>query len=303
MNKKLFALLCILLAGPAVAHDSPGDVIHALSHRMELEGPTARLLAARAYEHQSLGNWSSAIEDFSSALALQPRFGAALQGLAAAYLHQQDWAAAESAARGAVALYTDDGLRAPGEALLAQVLAGQGRWDEALTAWRGALKSPAPEVDWFLGEAHCLGELGRFTEQVACLAAARLRNPSVVLHRAWIRALVDANQLDTAEAEIERGLSQTRWQSTWMLLRARVHAKRGEVTRQHEDASLALAELENRMNPDRPDAWLVAECGIALALSGNADGARACEKQARDLGVPGADLLEINQLLTAATAP
>ena len=35
-----------LASWPVAAHDSPGDVIHALSHRMELEGPTARLLAA-----------------------------------------------------------------------------------------------------------------------------------------------------------------------------------------------------------------------------------------------------------------
>lgn len=302
MSKKVLALLVLLIAGPAVAHDSPGDVIHALSHRMALEGPTARLLAARAYEYQSLGNWSAAIEDFDRAVTLQPRFGAALQGLAYAHLHQQDWAAAETAARGAIDLYTDSGQRAPGEALLAQVLSAQSRWDEALEAWCGALKSPNPEVDWFLGEATCLGRLGRFADQASALAAAKTRNPSVVLHRAWVRALVDAGQLDEAQAEIERGLSHTRWQSTWLLLRARVHAKRGDVARQHADAALALAELESRMNPERPDTWLTTECGIALALSGNVEGARACEKQARDLGVPGADLLEIHQLLAAVAA-
>jgi tetratricopeptide (TPR) repeat protein len=305
VNKKAVALLLVLCAGPVAAHDSPGDVIHALSHRIEIEGPTARLLAARAVEYQSLGDWSAAIEDFDRAVALQPRFGAALQGLAAAHLHQQDWAAAEAAARGAIDLYTEPGQRAPGEALLAQTLAAQSRWEEALTAWRGALQSPSPEVDWFLGEATCLGRLGRFSDQVLALAAAKSRNPSVVLHRAWVRALVDGGQLDAAETEIEKGLGQARWQSTWLLLRARVHGRRGDLARQQADAALALAELESRMNPERPDAWLTTECGLALALSGDVEGARICEKQARDLGVPGADLLEIHQLLgvTTPTSP
>jgi len=44
VNKSALALIGILFAAGAVAHDSPGDVIHALTHRMELEGTTARLL-------------------------------------------------------------------------------------------------------------------------------------------------------------------------------------------------------------------------------------------------------------------
>jgi tetratricopeptide (TPR) repeat protein len=294
-----------LTSWPVAAHDSPGDVIHALSHRMELEGPTARLLAARAFEYQALGQWEAAIADFNGALTLQPRFGAALQGLAAVELRASNPVAAESAARRAVDLYDDPTRRAPGEALLAQVLVAQSRWPEALDAWRRALKSPSPEVDWYLGEAECLGRMKRFTEQSEALAAARLRNPSVVLHRAWVRALVESGRLDEASREIEAGLANTRWRSTWLLLRARLHEKQGDTARQHDDALAALAELQGRINPERPDHWLLAECGIALALAGRESAAREYEKQARELGVPDADLLEIDAILTgaAATAP
>jgi tetratricopeptide (TPR) repeat protein len=297
MRQCVLALLCALAVNPASAHDSPGDVIHALSHRMELEGPTARLLAARAFEYQSLGQWNAAIADFDGALALQPRFSAALQGLAEAHLRLGNWTNAESAARRAVALYDDDGRRAPGQALLAQVMEAQTKWPEALDAWREALKAPYPEVDWFLGESRCLGQLGRYDDQAAALALARSRNPSVVLHRAWVRAMVDGGQLDTARTEIETGLEKARWQSSWLLLRARVHAREGDTVHQHEDARTALAELQGRINPERPDTWLVTECAIALALAGDEAGTREYEKQARALGVPGADLLEINQLL------
>jgi len=249
-----------------------------------------------------LGQWEAAIDDFNGALALEPRFGAALHGLAAAELKQRNWASAETAASRAIALYEDDARRAPGEALLAQVFSAQSRWAEALDAWSRALKSPNPEVDWYLGQAACLGELGQFDHQVEALANAMRRNPSGVLHRAWIRAMVDAGQLDAAMAEIEKGLSDARWQSTWLLLRARVYATRGDREHQYADAARALAELQGRINADRPEPWLVAECGIAQALSNNTEGARAYEKQARELGVPGADLLEISQLLGRATA-
>ncbi len=302
MRRCVLALLCALAVTPAPAHDSPGDVIHAVSHRIEQEGPTARLLAARAFEYQSLGQWDVAIADFDGALALQPRFSAALQGLAEAHLHLGNWVAAESAAQRAIALYDDDGRRAPGQALLAQVLDAQQRWPEALDAWREALKAPYPEVDWFLGEARCLGQLGRFTDQADALALARTRNPSVVLQRAWVRALVDGGQLDAARAEIEAGLEKARWQSSWLLLRARVHAKQGDRLRQHEDALTALAELQERVNPERPDRWLLTECAIALALAGEETKAREFETQARTLGASGADLLEIDQLLGAKTA-
>lgn len=269
---------------------------------MELEGPTARLLAARAFEYQSLGQWDVAIADFDGALALQPRFSAALQGLAEAHLRLGNWTDAESAAQRAIALYDDDGRRAPGQALLAQVLEAQTKWPEALDAWREALKAPYPEVDWFLGESRCLARLDRFTDQAEALALARTRNPSVALHRAWVRALVDGGQVDAARAEIETGLEKARWQSSWLLLRARVHAREGDTAHQHEDARTALAELQGRLNPERPDTWLVTECAIALALAGEETKAREYETQARTLGASGADLLEIDQLLGTGTA-
>lgn len=302
MRRCVLALLCALAVTPAPAHDSPGDVIHAVSHRIEQEGPTARLLAARAFEYQSLGQWNAAIIDFDGALALQPRFSAALQGLAEAHLRLGHWTDAESAAQRAIALYDDDGRRAPGQALLAQVLEAQTKWPEALDAWREALKAPYPEVDWFLGESRCLGKLGRYDDQASALALARSRNPSVVLHRAWVRAMVDGGQLDAARAEIETGLEKARWQSSWLLLRARVHARQGDTAHQYEDALAALAELQGRINPERPDTWLVTECAIALALAGEETKAREYETQARTLGASGADLLEIDQLLGTGTA-
>ena len=46
----------VLLAVPVSAHDAPGDVVRAITHRIETNGPTARLLSARATEYEYLGS-------------------------------------------------------------------------------------------------------------------------------------------------------------------------------------------------------------------------------------------------------
>jgi len=270
----------------AVAHDSPSHVIHSLTHRMETEGASARLLTARAYEHRSLGDLNAAIVDFTEALKLKPHYSAALLGNAETLLSEGRWSEAEAVARQGVDTHSDVARQAPYQALLGKIHAGQHRWPEAREAWHAALRSPTPEVDWFLGEAESAGRLSGPAAQVRALAEAVKRNPSIVLRRAWIRALIDAGELEPASREIENSLTETRWRSTWLLMRARIHEQRGELAKQRADATEALTEIRSRMNPDRPDPYLVAEAGNALALLGEQDEARAYLQQARGLGVP-----------------
>ena len=278
------AVLTALLR--ASAHDSPGDVIHLLTDRIESHGPTVRLLASRAYEHRSLGDSAAAIADFQHALKLQPGYSPAILGCAETMLGQGSYSDAESIIR--TGLLPDDEVsrRAPFEAVLARILAAQLRWSEAREAWRAALQAPDPEVDWFLGEAECLARMGCFPEQVDALAKAVKRNPSVVLQRAWIRALVDAGEFGRASTEIESALAGSRWKSQWLLLRARINGQRGNVIAEKSDAMAALTEIRSRYNPERPAPYLVAEMGNALALLGQHEESRACIEQARRLGVP-----------------
>ena len=72
-------------------------------------------------------------------VAQEAALGADLQGLLAHARAQSPelramQAEAEAAAQRAIALYDDDGRRAPGQALLAQVLEAQTKWPEALDA-------------------------------------------------------------------------------------------------------------------------------------------------------------------------
>ncbi|HEY5551139.1 MAG TPA: tetratricopeptide repeat protein [Opitutaceae bacterium] len=278
--------MLLATALPAVAHDSPEHVIHDLSHRIEADGATARLLTARAFEHQAMRNWSAAIADFNAALELQPNHGPAILGCAQTLIHQGALTEAAAVARRGLALNGDAARQAPYHALLAGISARRHEWPEALEAWREALKSPHPEVDWFLGEAECLARLSRFTEQSDALAQAMTRNPSVVLRRTWIRALVDAGELDAASHEIERSSAEARWKSAWLLLSARVCALREDYAGQHAASSAALTEIRSRLNPERPDPQLILESALALAFLGRQEEALASMKQARELGVP-----------------
>ena len=260
------ALLLAVL--PVAAHDSPDDVIHALTHRLEAHGASARLLTARAFEHQALRQWEAALADFAAALELQPHYAPALTGSAQVFLHQRAWAEATRVAREGLAQAEGAAAEGAFHALLARIHAGQEKWIEALADWRAALRSPQPEIDWYLGEAECLARLGRHDDQVNALARAMTRNPSVVLRRSWIRALVDAGQTDLASNEIARGLAAARWKSSWLLLHARVQAQRGEPVEAGAAAAAALTEIRGRLNPARADPWLEAEAAEAQALLG-----------------------------------
>lgn len=291
--------LALGAAFTTAGHDAPGDVVHALTHRIETNGPTARLLAARAFEYQYLAQWDAAIADFEAALALQPRYGAALNGLAQTLLRQGHLERAESAARQGLALEPSPDKQAPYHAIIARAHARAERWEPALAAWRAALQSPRPDVDWYLGEAECLARLGQYAARADALERAKAKNPSVVLHRAWILALVEADRFDVARPEIEAGLARANWKSTWLLLRARLHARQGNRAAQEADARAALEEINLRWSWEHPDRdpYLFAYAGLAFGLMGQADEAREHLAKARLLGVPEGRLFEFEQAL------
>lgn len=290
-------LILVCLAFPATAHQGPNRVIEDLTFRIDVQGPTAALLTARANEYHVSGDLNSAAADYQGALKLAPENMAARYGLAAVALESGDWRKT-CALAGEGILHADRPERqSPFHALRAQALAAQAQWTDALAAWRDALRSPHPEVDWFLGEAACLARLNRWDERAQALAQARKRNPSVVLHRTWVRALIDANQFHTARAEIDHAIGTARWTHSWRLLRARLHARTGDTALQRADAETALEEIRPRLATAKPDPYLVAEAGIALALLGNEDAARRSINRARQCGAPEVWIAEIEALL------
>ena len=282
---------------PARGHRSPDQVAAALSERIEADGASLRLLTDLAYEHQSLGNWQAAVAYFRAAIELEPRSRFAILGCAEALLHTDNWPQADAMAQRGLALDENAASQAPFHALRARVFSRQHRWLDALEAWRGSLRSPHPEIDWFLGEAECLARLARHPERVEALAQAMTRNPSIVLRRAWIRALVDAGEFEVAFREIDRGMTKARWKSSWLLLRARIHGENQRFAEQKVDAMAAWLELRNRLRSALSDPYLVKDAAWALCFLGECDQASAYVEKARLLGVPEKDLLPIEQTI------
>ena len=300
MKRRQFSIAAstvLFFVFPARGHRSPDQVAEALSERIEADGASVRLLTDRAYEHQSLGNWPAAVADFRAAIELEPRSRFAIIGCAEALLHTDDWPQADAMAQRGLALDENAASQAPFHALRARVFSRQHRWLDALEAWRGALRSPHPEIDWFLGEAECLARLARHPERVEALAQSMTRNPSIVLRRAWIRALVDAGEFEVAFREIDRGMSKARWKSSWLLLRARIHGETQDIAEQKMDAMAAWLELRNRVRSALSDPYLVKDAAWALGYLGERDQALAYVKKARLLGVPEMDLLPIEQTI------
>lgn len=299
----LAVVLCVLPGAPAVAHDSPGDVVHALTHRMESQGPTARLLAARAFEYQYLGAWDAAIADFEAAIERQPRYSAAIEGLAQVLLRQNHLDRAMAVAQSGLKVAGTADRAAPYHAIIARAHARAKRWEPALGAWYEALQSGRPQVDWFLEHARCLARLDRYEERAQALDEARQRNPSVVLERAWIHALVDAGRGEIALPEIGRQLERARWKSVWLLLRARLHAHDGRSELQRADAEAALQEINQRWSGDISgrDPMLLTQAALAFALLGQDDKAQAHLDAAQRHGVSEERLFDFQRALARLT--
>lgn len=275
MRSPLFViLLAAVMTAPWLwGHQSPVHVVEDLSGKMATWGANVKLLTARAYEYNALGNWSAAAADFEAAIKLDPQSRSAIAGCAEAYFYLGNLENAELMCQRGLALEEQPAEQAPYYAWLARILTRRQYWPEALGAWQKALRSPQPEIDWYLGEANVLKMLGRSKERVEALSDAIERNPSIAIRRVWIQALVETGEFETASIEIERGLSQSRWQSFWLLLRAQIHEQNQNFDEQRADAARALTEIKSRLNADNPDPYLLAEASKALALLGDNGGA------------------------------
>ena len=111
-------------------------------------------------------------------------------------------------------------------------------------------------------------------------------------------ALIDAGQFRQALARIEPQLASARWQSSWLLRRARARKGLGEESA--PDVRTAIAELNRRLSPQHPDLTLLADRGTANALLGKMAEARKDLVAAKKLG---ADAWVVRRLETLLQAP
>jgi tetratricopeptide (TPR) repeat protein len=275
-----------LHSSQARAHHGPTKAIEALSDRIIHGERSADLLARRGDEYRALGELTAAAADYEAALELDKTWAPALYGMVYVHIERAELNDARELAERGIALHAERGNAAPFHALLAGIHSQEQRSEEALRSWDAALTSPQPEVDWFLGKAQLLWTLKRYDAAEDALRSATRRNPSEALKRAWYEALLRCGRLDEAQQHIDAGLQKARWKSAWLLLRARLHAARGDWTRARQDAQAALTEMDQRLHGDSPNPFLIADKAQALALLGEHAQARGHAEIARSLGIP-----------------
>lgn len=241
------------IATDACAHDSPEHVIEEINRELTQDATNAHLLVRRGDELRAIGRLADAIASYRAALKLEPELPAAILGLAKSLV--ADLAPAEARAVVEDALpFSDAPTVTSLNAVFAEAATEQGDHVAALEAWERAIRSPAPPVDWLLAHAEAVGRVRGAEAKLRALEAARQRNPSVVLQREAIATQIACGETSLALATIEKGLDQSRWKRSWLLLRAAAFEQDGDLTRACKDLAAAHDETLGRLrhNPANP---------------------------------------------------
>jgi tetratricopeptide (TPR) repeat protein len=253
------------------AHESPEHEVESLTQEMQSKGVSAERLFRRALEYRSLRKQELYEQDLTSALKLDPNFSPARIELARLKLQQQKISAAKEIIQPLVE-DKDPVLRSVAIATRAEVEMSNQNWDRASADFTTALQF-RPDVRWFLQRADSQSHSHDWPEMLAGLRDGYSQTQSPVLLRELCDRLLDVQE-DTkgvdrencrqeAMAIIEQELAGSRFQSSWLLRRARLRFTQADQAGAIVDLAAAITELQARIRNHHPDPQLVAELSAA----------------------------------------
>lgn len=293
--------LTLMVSGRLSAHDSPEHVIEFLTARMEAVGERADLLWHRAVEYRALRNHTEAAKDLKRAIKLRSDYLPAYVDLSRVQLNLGQRRRALWTIDRAMRLPQSEAGRAPLRMVKADVLAESGKLAEALGECDRALAGAAQgELDWYLTRSQIQCRLGRFHEAVDGLRRGFELTGSAVLEVECLDAMIDAGQFTEALQKVEAGLSESRFQSSWLLRRARIRLGQGSIAGGHQDLADAIVEMNRRLNPKHPELGLLSERGFAYALLGDVELANRDLLAAQHAGADAAMLRRLEVALAAS---
>lgn len=293
---KLFLLLVAL---PALTHDSPEHKITELSFQLARSRNSPTLLIERALEHRELGHLAEAAADLRAAYRLDSNLTVALKELALVQLADGKSEVALSTINAAV---TNAG--APADFLMAraEIQTARAEYRAALDDCIAAFRQPTDNLEWYLLRAQLQRRLGQFGDCLAGLRDGFARTGSAVLEEEIVDAMIDAHEYKPALKKIERQLRDSRWHSSWLIRRARIRLALGQSKPARRDLTAAVSELNSRITRAASDVTLVIDRGTAHGLLENGSLAMADLALARTLCPDPFSIWRLEQLLNASRA-
>jgi len=296
----LCAAMLLVTGFDVIGHDSPEHEIEALNKKIAASGATAELLAQRATEWRALGKYDEAARDLEKALLTRSNSIPLILEYASVELERGNVCVASGVIESGLAR-AQETEKAPLHMMMAEVFEQRGVHDKALVECEMAMAGAEPQLEWHLTRARLMCRLGRHAQAAATLKVAHEKTPNVVLEIEWIEAMIDAGQNAEALERVSNYTRRGRWRSAWLIRRAR--AELGLNRREAAKASLAaaLGELEQRINPAKVDATLLADRAMALLLRGDRDAAAKDMDRIRGVlkaQVPGSMLARLERIFS-----
>lgn len=286
--------LLLLLSAGAAAHHGPEEVVAELTTKLAKHPDDADLLSRRATEYRTLGMHAEAEADLRRVLGQQHRSAADTESLARVLWAQQKHDEALEMLGRAVDLAQPGRQRAAGFILQSEWELARGGMEAAMAACQAAFREdPKGMVDWYLLWGRIEERMGRPGDRIAGLKIGQEALGSVVLRNAWVDASLDAGEFVEVTPVIETELANSRLKSSWWIRRGRMHLGTGNRDAGSMDLRAAIAELNQRIHLERPDARLLVDRARARALLGQTHGARKDLALAR---THGADPWELERL-------
>lgn len=262
---RFIAVLSIAL-GATSAHESPEHTIQALGERADL---TSAQLHQRALAHRAIHDLDEAIDDLHAAIAMEPNDLSYRFELCEAQLAAGDAVEVRHSADHALKLATSADQQARIWILRAQSYQLEHKPKNTLAAAQQAFqKVPKGEIEWILLRSESQRALGFHQRRIDDLTKSLEDHPSAVLRTHRLDALIDASKFAVALDEIDQELAERRWKSTYWVMRARCLIGLGQKQDAHIALQSALVEITSRLNPVRPDLFLLVDQGFAYALLG-----------------------------------
>lgn len=292
----------ILLAGllfpmVACAHHNVEDTIKELSQKIS-KSPTPELYFKRAIEYRALRKSKECESDLRAALQMEPAHHSSKMALARLLMTKVKYDEARTLAQELVKSASIQNRQIEARFLSAELAYARGDAAAALQLCEEIQKKfPTHDETIDLFHGYLLIKEGRPSEAAKLLRQSHRRTRGVVLRNSWIDAALLAREIEDAWPVIQKELAESRFKAAWLIRRARVAQLQGETGQMTKDLDLALAELQRRIKPERPDLTLVSDRGLAQAMKGNKELAKKDLSLLRKSGFPPRSFVFLEEVL------